>query len=184
MGHTFDPENAHHLEDESRYRHVSVEELLTALSAHAGATVADLGSGTGFYTDAVAPRVGRCLAVDVQEAMHDRYREKGVPDGVELVTAGVADLPFDDGEVDAAFSTMTFHEFVGADALAELRRVLAPGARLVTFDWSRHGACETGPSRDHRVGLGEAVTALSEASFTVVDGAERTETFHCVAVSQ
>ncbi|WP_139136090.1 class I SAM-dependent methyltransferase, partial [Haladaptatus sp. W1] len=92
-------------------------------------TVADLGSGTGFYTDDVAS-FGEAsnvsvYAVDMQDAMHDYYREKGVPENVALVTATIDDLPFDDDELDAAFSTMTFHEFASEDALAEVGRVLS-----------------------------------------------------------
>jgi len=179
--HTFDPGNADALEDVTRYRFGSTEELVTALGAHGGMTAVDLGSGTGFYTDAVAPHVDRIHAVDVQEAMHDRYRAKGVPGNVDLVTAGAADLPFGDGAVDAAFSTMTFHEFADAPSLAEIGRVLAPGGRFVALDWSRHAAAEVGPPADHRVGVGDAATALAEAGFAVERATQRTETFLCVA---
>ncbi|NHN61243.1 MULTISPECIES: class I SAM-dependent methyltransferase [Halorussus] len=113
--HTFDPASADRLEDESRYRYCSREELVAALDLGNArdATVADLGSGTGFYTDDVAPFAGEVRAVDVQPEMHDLYREKGVPGNVDPVTADIGDLPFADGELDAAFSTMTFHEFAG-----------------------------------------------------------------------
>lgn len=35
------------------------------------------------------PKLESVYAVDVQEAMHEYYREKGVPSNVECVTAGV-----------------------------------------------------------------------------------------------
>ena len=67
------------LEDaQQRYRFLSAEELLWALSSDGDETVADFGSGTGFYTDDVAPAVDQVYAVDIQEAVHDYYREKGV----------------------------------------------------------------------------------------------------------
>jgi predicted TPR repeat methyltransferase len=77
MGHhTFDAGKAAKLEDAAaRYRSVSREELLWALDPTGTDAVVDLGSGTGFYTDDVAPHVDRVYAVDVQEAMHDHYRE-------------------------------------------------------------------------------------------------------------
>ncbi|MFC6724524.1 class I SAM-dependent methyltransferase [Halobium palmae] len=103
--HTFDVDRADALEDPSRYRYCSREELLALLSIHSGAAVADLGSGTGFYTDDVAPYVDTCYAVDVQAEMHDLYREKGLPGNVETVVADVVDLPFDERTLDAAFST-------------------------------------------------------------------------------
>ena len=181
--HTFDAERADALEDASRYRYCSREELVSALALDGGEAVADLGSGTGFYTDDVAPFAGTVYAVDVQEAMHDAYREKGVPANVQTVTAAVGDLPFDDDELDAGFSTMTHHEYADASALAELRRVLAPGARMVTVDWSANGAGESGPPTDERYSVDEATSALANAGFDVAHASERPETFLVVATA-
>ena len=198
--HTFDPASADKLEDESRYRYCSREELVAALELgdDRDATVADLGSGTGFYTDDVAPFAGEVRAVDVQTEMHDRYREKGVPENVELVTADVGDLPFADGELDAAFSTMTFHEFAGdghgegaegggedhtggAGGESEVARVLRDGGRFVVADWTSDGGDEEGPPVAERYDRDEAVALLERAGFDVVRADERPETFFVIA---
>jgi ubiquinone/menaquinone biosynthesis C-methylase UbiE len=179
--HTFDPDRADRLDGEHRYQWCSSEELLTQVAPHEDATIADLGSGTGFYTDAVAAHAGTVYAVDVQPEMHEYYREKGLPETVELVHAEIEQLPFEDGELDAAFSTMTYHEFSGAAAMDELARVLRPGGRLVTVDWSSHGSGRSGPPLAERHGLGHAVSALGEAGFTVEHAVSRTETFVCRA---
>ncbi|WP_251342964.1 class I SAM-dependent methyltransferase [Haloplanus halophilus] len=180
--HTFDSDRADKLEDAAtRYRYCSREELHALLAPDPGMRVADLGSGTGFYTDDLAPHVGTAYAVDVQAEMHDRYREKGVPDGVELVEADAADLPFGDGELDAAVSTMTFHEFADPEAMAEVARVLRPGGRLVTVDWDRAGAGEAGPPREETYALGDAVALQTDAGFAIERAASRPETFVCVA---
>jgi ubiquinone/menaquinone biosynthesis C-methylase UbiE len=177
--HTFDPERAEKLEDESRYRWCSIEELLTLLSPEPDDEIADLGSGTGFYTDPVAERVRLVHAVDVQPEMHDMYEETGMPENVRPVIAEVADLPFDDGALDGVFSTMTYHEFSGADAMAEIARVLRPGGRVVFVDWDRHGNGEGGSVPEERHALGHAVSALGEAGFTIDHAVSRTETFVC-----
>ena len=179
--HTFDPERADRLEDEARYRWCSSEELLSLLGPHEEAVVADLGSGTGFYTDHVAPYARHVYAVDIQPEMHDWYEENGVPENVELVTASVEDLPFDDDELDRAFSTMTYHEFSGTEAITELARVLKPGGSLVLVDWTSTGEGRDGPPLAERHDLGEAVSALSERGFTVDTAVSRTETFVCRA---
>jgi len=176
--HTFDADRADNLEDaQHRYRFLSAEELLWALSPDGEETVADLGSGTGFYTDDVAPAVGRVSAVDVQDAMHDYYREKGVPENVDLVTSGVDDLPLDTDSLDAAFSTMTYHEFASEQALREISRVLEPRGTLVVVDWTAAGSGAHGPPLDERFSLAEAADAIRQHGFEIEFEAERPETF-------
>ena len=175
--HTFDADRADALEDAGRYRFCSREELLAAVDPASDDVVADIGSGTGFYTDEIAPFAGHLYAVDVQAEMHERYRDKGAPDAVEFVTAEASSLPFEDDELDAAFSTMTYHEFAEDAALDELARVIRPGGRVVTVDWSRSGSGSDGPPMDERFGLGDAVGAFEDAGFTTVDGKTRKETF-------
>jgi ubiquinone/menaquinone biosynthesis C-methylase UbiE len=179
--HTFPVENADALEDPSRYRHCSREELVAMLDPSPHSTVADLGSGTGFFTDDVAPFAETVYAVDAQAGMHEKYREKGVPDNVELVTAGVTDLPLADGDLDRAFSTMTYHEFAGEGALAELKRVIRDGGLLVTVDWTAEGSQESGPPTEERFDLATAIEHHHEAGFVVEDASARPETFALVA---
>jgi ubiquinone/menaquinone biosynthesis C-methylase UbiE len=180
--HTFDSEGADRLEDPTRYHWCSHEELLTLVAPHEEAEIADLGSGTGFYTDDVARHAGTVHAVDVQPEMHAYYEDKGLPENVRQVTAEVADLPFADDALDAAFSTMTYHEFAGEAAMAELARVLRPGGRLVTVDWSSTGNEVSGPPLDERHDLGHCVAAKTDAGFTVDHAVSRTETFVCRAL--
>jgi len=176
--HTFDPGMADRLDDAAaRYRHLSEEELLALLAPAAGEAVADLGSGTGFYTDSVAPAAGVVHAVDVQPEMHDRYRERGLPGNVRPVTADVADLPFPDDALDAAFTVDTYHEFAGEGALAEVARVLRPGGRLVVVDWTARGPGDAGPPTDQRYDLADAAGHLRAAGFRLRDAEERRETF-------
>ncbi|GGM62073.1 ubiquinone/menaquinone biosynthesis C-methylase UbiE [Halarchaeum rubridurum] len=194
--HTFDAEQAARLEDAAeRYRYCSREELLGMLAPDPAAVVADLGSGTGFYADDVAPHVGTLHAVDVQPAMHDYYRQKsarderaergatepGLPANVDLVAADVGDLPFADDALDGAYGTMTFHEFADDASVAELARVCRPGARLALVDWSAAGAGETGPPLSERYEADDAAAMLAGAGFDVDRADERVETLAVTA---
>ena len=181
--HTFSVESASKLEDPGRYRYCSRDELIQLIEPESDHRVADFGSGTGFYTDDVAPFVGRVYGVDVQVAMHELYREKGVPDNVELVTSAVESLPFEDDYLDGGFSIMTHHEYASDEAFAELARVLKPGARLVTIDWSRDGTGEEGPSFEERFGIEEVVGQLERAGFEIASIGDRPETLAVVAVA-
>jgi ubiquinone/menaquinone biosynthesis C-methylase UbiE len=178
--HTFDVERAPELEDESRYRYCSREDLLGLLAPHEGMTVADLGSGTGFFADDVAPHVGTLHAVDMQERMHEYYEEKGSPENVRHVHAPVNDLPLDDDSLDAAFSVDTYHEYHSEASLDELARVVRPGGRVVTVDWSATGDRVAGPPLDERFAVSDAVSHFSAAGFAVERAEERAETYVCV----
>ena len=183
--HTFDAGQADKLEDaQRRYRFLSAEELLWALSPGDDEVMAALGSGTGFYTDDIAPAANHVYAVDIQDAMHDYYREKGVPDNVDLVTSGVVDLPFETDSLDAAFSTMTYHEFASEEALREISRVLKPAGRLVIADWAASGTGDHGPPLDERFSATDVGEELRESGFSVEFEAERPETLLIVARSE
>lgn len=180
--HTFDSSQADRLEQaDHRYQFLSAEELLGALQVRRDETVADLGSGTGFYTDDVAPHTDLTYAVDIQPEMHEHYREKGVPDNVVLVTTDVSSLPFEDNSLDKAFSTMTYHEFASDRAIEEIQRVLVPGGRLVIADWIASGSGRHGPPLEERFQAREIGTPLEENGFKLQRVATRPETGLIVA---
>jgi len=187
--HTFDPSKADRLDDVSRYRFCSREELLGGLGVgsengeHDDTHLVDLGSGTGFYTAALAPFVGRVSAVDIQPEMHDLFRENGVPDNVELVESSTDSLPLGDSMADAAVSTMTAHELPLASTLTELKRVLDLDSPVVVVDWSSRGRGEAGPPLSERRDAEFVADTLADADFTVETATERGETFFVQARS-
>lgn len=174
--HTFDPARADKLEDPTRYAYVSVDELLALFDPGPDDVVADLGSGTGFYTDDVAAAAGTVYAVDIQPEMHDLYREKGVPKNVVPVTASVDSLPLSE-PLDAVVSTMTFHEFATPEAMAAVADALAPGGRVAIADWSRAGAGDAGPPLEERYDAAAAIELCEDAGITVHRAEDRRETF-------
>jgi ubiquinone/menaquinone biosynthesis C-methylase UbiE len=102
--------------------------------------VVDLGAGTGLLTLALAPYVRRVIAVDISPSMLARLGEHAAEacvTNVSLVEADLRVLPLEDDSVTLAVSNYTFHHLADPDkelALAEVRRVLAPGGRLVVCD--------------------------------------------------
>jgi ubiquinone/menaquinone biosynthesis C-methylase UbiE len=179
--HTFDAERAAVLEDESRFRFCSREELLSLVGANAGTRLLDVGSGTGFYTRELAPYVAETYALDLQPAMHAHHRDAGLAEEVHLLVGAADAVPLRADAVDAVVSTMTFHEFANDASLAELARVLRPGGRLVTVDWSLSGEQAAGPHPDERFALADAVRFAEDAGFAVDVARNRAETFVCVA---
>lgn len=179
--HTYPLERADQLEDVSRFRYGSREELVGALDLSGQPTVMDIGSGTGFYTDEVAPFVETCYAIDVQTGMHRHYRKKGVPANVRPVTAIAENLPFDGDRLDGAFSTMTYHEFATEESLTELQRVIRPGGQFVTIDWTSEGTGESGPPLEERFDLATVTAHLTSTGYEIQRTQSRPETFFVAA---
>jgi ubiquinone/menaquinone biosynthesis C-methylase UbiE len=102
--------------------------------------VVDLGAGTGLIALALAPHVDEVKAVDISAQMLARLDEAAAAAGIGNVTTILADLrtlPLEDGSATLAVSNYAFHHLVDAEkelALSEVRRVLAPGGRLVLCD--------------------------------------------------
>ena len=115
-------------------------EVLDALGAGPGKRVADIGSGSGYFTIRLAERVGaggKVYAVDLDRAALDRLRERTQRDGltqVELVVGEPAD-PHLPTQLDAALVVDAYHEFRQYDEmLTAVHRALVPGGRLVIID--------------------------------------------------
>src|SRR5207302_3466744 len=115
--------------------------VLRALALRAGERVLDIGSGPGYLACEMAEAVGAggmVQGIDASSSMLMIARRRSPGPGaapVELAEGDATALPFPDASFDAAVSTQVY-EYV-ADmpaALAEARRVLAPGGRLLVLD--------------------------------------------------
>ena len=110
-----------------------------AVAAQPGERIVDVGCGPGYYVAELAEQVGpggAVTGVDQSDAMLAvaRGRCEGLGN-VSFVTGDATRLPVDDASFDAAVSVQVM-EYVPdvAAALAELRRVLTPGGRVVLWD--------------------------------------------------
>jgi ubiquinone/menaquinone biosynthesis C-methylase UbiE/DNA-binding transcriptional ArsR family regulator len=102
--------------------------------------VGDLGCGTGHLSEALAPVVGRVVAVDESGAMLTAAKRRlSSFENVDVRSGAVEALPIEDGELDVALLFMVTHFVLEpAKVLAEVRRVLKPGGRLVILDLTSH----------------------------------------------
>jgi ubiquinone/menaquinone biosynthesis C-methylase UbiE len=115
-----------------------------ALGSAGSMRILDLGCGTGAMALAIArasPSV-KVICVDgdpdVLERAHEKARAEGIT--LELHQALADRLPVPDASVDCVVSTLVFHHLapsVKRAALAEARRVLVPGGRLLICDIGR-----------------------------------------------
>jgi ubiquinone/menaquinone biosynthesis C-methylase UbiE/DNA-binding transcriptional ArsR family regulator len=113
--------------------------------------VGDLGCGTGQLTASLAPYVGRVIAVDRSRAMLAAARAR-LPElaNVDLRQGELESLPIGDAELDAAVLFLVLHYLAEpVRAMAEARRVLKPGGRLLVVDMTPHAREEYRQTMGH-----------------------------------
>ncbi len=132
--------------------------------------VGDLGCGTGLMAEAVAPFVKQVHAVDDSEAMLVAAEKRiGPRNNIRLYQAALESLPLSDNSLDAAIMILVLHHLPDPDAaLAEVRRAVKPGGRILIVDMVPHERAEFEENMGH-VWLGfaesDVVRRAREAGF-------------------
>lgn len=172
-------------EYEHRWRHYldsTRARALAALEAYTGARVLDAACGSGqLLSDLARMHTDLHLTgLDASNAMLERAHQR-LPASVCLVEGRMERLPFPDGSFDLLTCLNALHHCDhAARAIAEFRRVLVPGGRLVLVDWRRnflmllmkHWLHLRGHPVGHLVGANE-LRFIAEGTGFAVDGLDR-----------
>ena len=152
------------------------ERVVAALGLRAGQRVADVGSGSGYFTGhlagAVAPG-GHVYAVDVDASMNAYLEKRMAEEGVEnvstvLATADDPGLPADG--VDVVFTSNTFHHLPDQQSyFTSLKKYLRPGARVAIVEYEPEKAGWFARTFGHATVKGEIAGALEGAGFRLVE---------------
>ncbi len=116
---------------DQRWRRLAVSQVVWP-----GDRVLDACCGTGDLAVAAEQRGGRVVGLDFSERMLDRARSKS--GAIEWVRGDALDLPFAEGEFDAAtvgFGVRNLEDLEGG--LRELCRVLRPGGKVAVLEITR-----------------------------------------------
>lgn len=111
--------------------------VLEALAPERGDAILDVGCGPGFYVADLLDREATVTGVDPSPAMLAIARQRAA--AADLLEGTATHLPVEDAGFDRALAVQVFEYVADVDgALAELRRVLRPGGRLLIWDidWS------------------------------------------------
>lgn len=104
--------------------------------------VADLGAGEGTFSQLLARRAKKVIAIDNSEKMVEYGAELARKHGVqnlEYRKGDLEDVPLRDSSVDLAFFSQSLHHAPHPErAVAEAWRILKPGGRIVVLDLVRH----------------------------------------------
>jgi ubiquinone/menaquinone biosynthesis C-methylase UbiE len=175
--HKFSVENAQILDSSERASILNPEEILDLVELSENSVVADIGSGTGFFTIPASKRVakGRVYAIDINDGMHRILDEKLLAEKINnvlSVTSTEETIPIDDSEVDFAYIGNTLHELIGDLTLREILRILKPEGTIFVVDWKKEDS-PMGPPLRERLSLNEAKMKLGDVGFTVTSAEDQ-----------
>ncbi len=101
-----------------------------------GARVADLGCGSGVFTELLRRRGYQSVGLDISPKLVALGRRKY--SGLELVEGDAENLPFESASLDGVLLSGLVHHFPDPRRLVgEVKRVLKNGGRFVAFDPNR-----------------------------------------------
>ena len=166
-------QGAEWLERTERDEEEAPDVALRVLNIPKGASVADIGAGSGYMTVRLAARVGptgRVFANDVQPQMLDilarRLADKRIAN-VTMVQGTFDDPKLPPASVDLELMVDVYHELSQPQAmLRHLREALKPGGRLVLLEYRKEDP--TIPIRpEHKMSVAEAKLEVEAEGFTL-----------------
>lgn len=115
----------------------------TLLQLMPAMTIGDLGAGEGTFSQLLAQRAERVIAVDNSANMVEFGAKLARENGLTNLEYRLGDLenpPIDDGTLDLAFFSQSLHHAPHPQqAVCAAHRLLKPGGRIVILDLKRHG---------------------------------------------
>jgi ubiquinone/menaquinone biosynthesis C-methylase UbiE len=149
------------------------DELVRALAIEPGATVADLGAGTGYLSRRLSAAVGEdgtVLAVDPEPNLvaHLRTRaEREKTANVVPVLASTDNPRLPTGGVDLVLVLDTYHHVDDRPTyFRKLKRALRPKGRVAVIDWQKR-PLPVGPDLSHKLAREQVVEEMELAGYAL-----------------
>ena len=100
-----------------------VEQLVSLLDLPPESTIADVGAGTGNYSNAIADRGHQVIAIEPSEVMQSQRKPH---DRVSWLTAAAEQIPLPDNSVDGVLVMLALHHFndlsLGIEEIARITK--------------------------------------------------------------
>jgi ubiquinone/menaquinone biosynthesis C-methylase UbiE len=125
-----------------RIQEENPQEMLDQLGLKPGMVVCDLGSGDGYHTLQMAPKVGpngRVIAVDIQPQMLQELSRRMIEKKIENIDTIIGELwdpKLDEASVDLVLMVDVYHEFSHpVQMLAAIRKALKPDGLIALVEF-------------------------------------------------
>ena len=164
------------LERPERVAEEMPEEMLAALGLEVGDVVADIGSGSGFYTRRMARLVapsGMVYAVDIQPEMIDILNDNIEQEGLTNVTPvlSTADDPgLPESSIDWMLLVDVYHELADPGVMLDrMSRALKPDGRVALVEYRVEDGTGDHILAAHRMSVRQVMIEWTEAGFQLAE---------------
>ena len=161
------------LDRPEREKEEQPEHMLDVLAIHEGDTVADVGAGSGYYSERLARRIGsrgRVIATDIQPEMialiQMRIAQKGLS-RIETVLATPSDAKLPRAAIDLVLMVDVYHELPKPkETLAQVKAALRSDGRLALVEF--RGEDPAVPIKEeHKMTLPQIRKELAAGGFAI-----------------
>ena len=161
------------LERDEREREEAPTRALAIMKIAPGSTVADIGAGSGYFTERISRIVGpagKVYATDIQQGMIELLQQRIVRaklNNVSVILSDPADPRLPPSSIDLALMVDVYHElWEPQTVLGHIRTALKPGGRLVLIEYK--GEDPTIPIiPSHKMTVAQAKVELEHEGFVL-----------------
>ena len=160
------------LEREDREAIEQPDKVIAAMQLEPGYVVADIGSGSGYFTRRLARAVlpdGIAYGVDIQPEMNAILAENCARESitnVKIILGDTADPKLPPESIDWMLLVDVYHEFQEPEAmLAKMRAALKPDGRVALLEYRLLGDTATHIKTSHRMSVAQVLREWEPAGF-------------------
>jgi len=160
------------LEREDREAIEQPDKVIAAMELKPGDIVADIGSGSGYFTRRLAKAVlpgGKAYGVDIQPEMNailaENCKKEGITN-VEIILGDEADPKLPSGSIDWMLLVDVYHEFQQPEPmLAKMREALKSSGRIALVEYRLLGDTAAHIKTEHRMSVEQVLGEWEPAGF-------------------
>ncbi len=161
-------------DDPERRKWQDPDEILSSIGLVPGMVFVDMGCGDGYFALPAARVVGhrgKVYANDIDAAAVERLRQRAAQEGLGNLVAEAKEAEETvacEGCADVVFFGIDLHDFRDpAHVLANAKKMLRPGGKLVDLDW-KDQPMPFGPPLEKRFSIDKARNLIESAGLRVV----------------